>query len=217
MGMNMGDNFASECNSEWCCEGNRCVTDMKGFIDPSMYGKEIAGCVPNSTPNPPPNTIWVGPSSDPAMCSQYNVLGGCATDSFFDNDPNTEYTFAFVVDKRGVYSYRWLSKLSMWPGIEKYTAASTLTANRPAQRPTKTSPPCLESDEFCLLYHPSSLGERGCVTAGGDPSFLQGMGVAVAEGKNWWNWMEDTGGWWDYSSSILNKRFQDNKEPDSMK
>lgn len=208
MGMNMGDQFASQCNTKWCCEGNRCGGNTKGFIDPSMYGKEVAGCQPDATPNPPPNTVWVGPTTDPSQCSQYDVLGGCASNSFFDNDPNTEYTFAFVVDQTGIYSYRWLSKLSVWPGISQYTAGDVLTSVRPAQRPTKTSPPCLDSDDFCLLYHPTSTGETGCVTAGGDPTFLQGMGVAVAEGKNWWNLMSDTGQWWNYDASILNKRIK---------
>lgn len=121
-----------------------------------------------------------------------------------------EYTFAFVVEKRGIFSYRWLSKLSMWPGINQYTVEPFLSAARPSQRPSKTTPPCLQSDDSCVLYHPSSLGDRGCVTAGGDPTFLQGMGVALAEGRNWWNWMNDTGQWWDYTSGILNKKISMN-------
>jgi len=136
------------------------------------------------------------------------VLGGCRTDSFFDNDPDTEYTFAFVVDQRGIYSYRWESSLpNVWPGIDKFTAAATLGATRPVPRPYKSTPPCLSTDQFCVLFHPGSPGERGCVSAGGDPKALEGMGVAVAAGKNWWDLMHDTGQWWNYDSSILNKGY----------
>jgi hypothetical protein len=207
MGMNMGDNFSSKCSTQWCCEGDRCAQNFKGFIDPSEYGKQVAGCQSEGTPAPPAGTVWVGPTADPTICGDLDVLGGCDSNSFFENEPDTEYTFAFVVDKRGIYTYRWLSKDPQWDGLEKYSAAPMLKTNRPNSRPTKTSPPCLKSDEYCLMFHPSSPGERACVTAGGDPTFLQGMAVATAAGSNWWNWFNDTGHWWDYDVDILNKKF----------
>jgi len=215
MGTNMGNNWAKNCSTEWCCEAYRCPKNYKGFINPSDYGSEVAGCVPQSVVNPPPGTVFVGPKSSPKSCSDFDVLGGCRSDSFFDNDPNAEYIFSFVVDYKGVYSYRWQSTVenfanSIWPGIKKFSADPVLKNNKPIKRPTSTGPPCLRGDQYCLLFHPGSPGSRSCVTAGGDPKMLDNMPVATAAGKNWWDLMLDTGQWWDYEYTILNKCFSNN-------
>jgi len=212
MGANMGNNFASECSTQWCCEATRCPANNKPYINPSQYGSAIAGCAPASTQNPPAGTVFAGPTNDPTQCSKFSVLGGCGSGSFFENEPKTEYMFAFVIDRRGIYSYRWNSAdrtkaESIWPGLGKYSAAPTLSSPRPEIRPTKTSPPCFAGDDYCVIFHPGSPDDRACVTAGGDPKSLSYMAVAATAGSNWWNWMNDTGQWWSYNSTILVQHF----------
>eukprot|EP01125_Pyxidicula_operculata_P014917 TRINITY_DN5023_c0_g1_i1.p1 TRINITY_DN5023_c0_g1~~TRINITY_DN5023_c0_g1_i1.p1 ORF type:complete len:416 (+),score=79.81 TRINITY_DN5023_c0_g1_i1:275-1522(+) len=211
MGMNMGNEFASECYTEWCCEATRCPDNPNAnwpFMDPTQYGSSIAGCG-SSTTKLPSNYTFLGPKNNPPQCTQFEVLGGCNSNSFFENDPETEYLFVYVVDKFGVWGYRWITTNeayanSIWPGLRKYDSDPFLSVSHPVVTPTKQSPPCLANDEYCVMLHPGSTGQRPCVSAAGDPKFLDNMGVAAADGKNWWNLFQDTGQWVDsFDSSLL--------------
>eukprot|EP01124_Arcella_intermedia_P034866 TRINITY_DN8722_c0_g1_i1.p1 TRINITY_DN8722_c0_g1~~TRINITY_DN8722_c0_g1_i1.p1 ORF type:complete len:479 (-),score=92.62 TRINITY_DN8722_c0_g1_i1:35-1297(-) len=212
MGTNIGDDFASECTTQWCCEATRCAAGFKAFIDPNSYGTTVAGCAGSSTPNPPPGQTWCGLVGNPQKCADFRALGGCGSSSFFDNDPNTEYMFAFVVDRTGVFGYRWIANSedqanAFWPGIYKYNSSSVLLANRPATRPQMVTNPCAPSDPSCIIFHPTSTGDRPCVTAAGDINYLGHMGVAAAGGSNWWDLFDDTQQWWGYDSSITPTSF----------
>jgi len=207
MGTTIGENFASECTTEWCCEGTRCGKGSKPYIDPNNYGKAVAGCASASTQNPPAGDTWCGLSQDPGKCSTYAALGGCNSNSFFDNDPNTEYMFAFVIDQKGIYAYRWIASSqsqanAFWPGLRKYDTDKIITSNRPATRPATTTSPCQSTDPSCIIFHPTSPGQRPCVSAAGDINALGHIGVAAAAGDNWWDLFMDTNQWWDYTSDI---------------
>jgi hypothetical protein len=204
MGDTMGNDFSSECLTEWCCEGTACPKGYKGFINTDQYGQYPAGCVPEGTPNPPAGTTFVGPKTDPTECGNFAALGGCDSNSFMENDPLTEYTFAFVVDKKGIWVYRWFTEsFPLWPGIKKYDTAEVLLNHRPTVRPFKTTAPCLKTDRYCMLFHPTSSGQQPCVFAAGNIHLLNSVGVATADGKNWWDLFSDTGQGWDYNSTVL--------------
>eukprot|EP01098_Paradermamoeba_levis_P000493 TRINITY_DN10510_c0_g1_i1.p1 TRINITY_DN10510_c0_g1~~TRINITY_DN10510_c0_g1_i1.p1 ORF type:complete len:236 (-),score=44.17 TRINITY_DN10510_c0_g1_i1:119-826(-) len=219
--------FGNFCSTPQCCEGTNCGKTPTGQgLFPFSAANDwpanpnappgVLGCVQNRSQIQPPNIVY-GPNANAdsnSACPDYAGLGGDETMSFFEMDPDVEFMFAFVVDRTGVWTYRWKSTdeqfaNSIWPGIRKYGVDKTLAQTKPAKKPTDLTPPCEKDSEFCVMMHPVVSDDGACLLAGsnGDASSVPGQFAwATLNNQNWWNLFEDSGqASWNYSPSILPK------------
>lgn len=219
MGRKVGKLWADECTTEHCCTGTECSAGYKAFGKPEDQGMKTVGCIDEKTENAPPGTVFYGPKDDPAVCGTSNSLGGCRSNSYFENMPDQEYLFSFVTDRDGIWGYRWKTgpdahtedwSGKVWPGISKYSAAKEISSIRPVQRPTHLTSPVTKEADYGVLFHPGGADDVACVQGKGDPEGFDGCSaVATVRGKNWWNYFVSTNQFWNYPSTITGQMMKD--------
>ena len=177
--------FGAHCTTWSCCEGvNYCPADApyaafvgdnatvaKSFasfvgndgsggdwtIQPDCYNRStIEAALAAAARNSSLGAQLIGPANlDLGGCGSYIVNGGAETNSYWTAGKGVRYMYAFVVDKLGVWGYRWRPEQfspSPWPGLTPKEAATTLSDSRPTYRPPDGS---LE----LVRAHPQNSGE----------------------------------------------------------
>lgn len=206
MGAKFGREFEEECTTAFCCEGTQCDDPVLSapYLDPNEQGRATTACGKPDQVFPSGDTVF-GRTRDQSSCGRSRALGGCASSSYFDSDATQEYIYAFVVDKSGTWGYRWKSDdegyaNSVWPGLNKFSAASVITSNRPIIRPDTQSTPCPKSAKNCVIFHPGAAGTKGCMGNGAKDNV---NAISTAMGHNWWDLFEDTKQMWNYTSQVV--------------
>ena len=120
--------------------------------------------------------------------------------------------WAAVVDRVGTYLYRIPAgnASSIWPGLDRRTAACSLPA-RPMMRPPNRGPPC-NSSGYCALFLPNCPSNTTGVNSAGcgstahpvDCIFNDACDLNDQQGfcGNWFSLYGDTGQWtWPYNGT----------------
>lgn len=226
--------FGAHCTTWSCCEGvNYCPADApyaafvgdnatvaKSFasfvgndgsggdwtIQPDCYNRStIEAALAAAARNSSLGAQLIGPANlDLGGCGSYIVNGGAETNSYWTAGKGVRYMYAFVVDKLGVWGYRWRPEQfspSPWPGLTPKEAATTLSDSRPTYRPPDGSlelvTPCTSDEKFCVRFQPGTPGDLACMRSvrediNGRP--FHDIVYAAKEGKglNWWDLFDDT-------------------------
>ena len=197
--------FRPECNTNYCCEMCSCPEDDVCFGDKADIGYQPMGCVPQVNKSQIPENAFVFKmNGNDTKCGSYfgGVSGGAESTAYFtqaDGDGNGEVIYASVVDRQGVYVYRWPADdetraASVWAGIGKYRPAESLTQAKPDT--IEMHPPCTSWNTPCGIYEPSCHGDCPLIEGAGIYGLNQQTGAYAAEcsrdGLNWWELFADT-------------------------